>query len=159
MEILLQRLESGEYAKLAEHLKDKIGLTFDGVAPKEAVGSWHGRYTTSAERNWFFKHEKLDQGIVATLVTPSYFNKRFKGKAKRTVGEAENSACRVFLEDADVLDIAARLPPSMKFIEKLTKLSAEQRKELKAKGYQHNYRYSSTAPELCLHGLPTGMQE
>ena len=155
VEILLERLQKVEYAILAERVQHKIGMTFDG-APKEAVGTWHGRYITSAKIDYFFEREKLDQGIVATLVMPSYFNRRFKGKAKRTEAEAENSACRAFFEDADVLDIAARLPPPMLFIKKLTGLSAEQRSELKAKGYDYRDIHQQLQKSVYMGLQPLG---
>lgn len=133
VEQLLEKLSTEEYAKLAKYVTGR-GMKFDGKAPKDALGSWHGRYTTAEDIDYYFEYEDRNPGIIATLVMPSYFNRRFTGKTTRTKSEAENSACRVFLEDADVLDAAAKLPPPMESIRKFTSLSAEQKKILREKG-------------------------
>eukprot|EP00438_Fugacium_kawagutii_P006332 Skav213287 [mRNA] locus=scaffold2236:80465:80764:- [translate_table: standard] len=66
---------------------------------------------------------------------PSYFNRRFVGRPKGTREQAENATIRdVFLQDADVLDVAEKLPPTMDSIRQFTVLSTDQKKECRDQG-------------------------
>ena len=93
---------------------------------------------------------------IAVLVTPSFYNKVFRGQAsfdatrsfEQAVEEAEKSACRRFAQDPDVLEACSKLPPSLNKIRKLVYLSEDQKKAL---GYNPKIVQSEMVEKLFYH--------
>ena len=113
-----------------------VGLNFEDLFPKEAVRQFCDRYKggRSTKEDFFYKHEHTDSGVVATLVTPLLKNREFRGNEAADEKEAERSAAKAFTADAEVLEIAERLPPPFSHFKKRAKNSHRKQDEMLGQG-------------------------
>ena len=135
VESLLQKLRNEEFQQIAKQLLRKKGMRFDNMLPRMAVEVFLQRYSNSERADHCFTHERTRQGVIATLVTPSFFGSSFQGPAMYTQTQAEISACQLFVTDKYVLETAEWLPPPMETIRKRVALSKHQKQALRERGY------------------------
>ncbi|CAE7619319.1 unnamed protein product [Symbiodinium sp. CCMP2592] len=132
---LLQKLRNEEFQQIAKQLLHKKGMRLDNMLPRMAVEIFLQRYSNSERADHYFTHEQTRQGVIATLVTPSFFGSSFRGPAMYTQTQAEISACQLFVTDKYVLEAAEWLPPPMETIRKRVALSKHQKQVLRERGY------------------------
>ena len=117
----LQALTPEERAwllRIPDSLREEIGIRFHRqVIYPDRVTRFFRRYLQKEidkelESHFFFKPKRVGNGFQTVLCTPALHNREFKGEVKRSWQEAEDSACEVFFRDADVKDIAQKLPPA-----------------------------------------------
>ena len=126
-----------EFEYMAQSMEGLCGLKLDHLPPKRAVDNFFERYTgkaAGAHRDHYLRHEQQDRLWIAELVTPSFYNKVFRGQGK-SKGEAELSARRCFTQDPDVLDACRKLPPALNKIRHLVSMSKKQKNALRMQGY------------------------
>ena len=127
-----------EFEYMAQSMEGLCGLKLDHRSPKRAVDEFFERYTGKAagdHQDRYYRHEQQDWLYVAELVTPSFYNKVFRGQAESSAEKAEVSACRCFTQDPDVLDACRKLPPALNKIRHLVSMSRRQKDALLAQGY------------------------
>ncbi|CAE7245204.1 unnamed protein product [Symbiodinium sp. CCMP2592] len=132
---LLQKLRNEQFQQIAKQLLHKKAMRLDNVLPRMAVEVFLQRYSNSERADHYFKHEQTRQGVIATLVTPSFFGSSFRGPAMYTQTQAEISACQLFVTDKYVLEAAEWLPPPMETIRKLVAFSKHQKQAVRERGY------------------------
>ena len=153
------------------------GLKIDDLGlkkPKRAVDNFFERYTgkdAGHHRDHFFRHEQQKRSdlCIAVLVTPSFYNKVFRGQASfdatrsfgQAVEEAEISACRnidmlnflppqQLVQDPDVLEACRKLPPALNKIRKVVYLSPWQKEALRKQGCDPKIILGEMAQKLHL---------
>ena len=143
---ILEFARHGDFSKMARSLHSLIGLKVSHLSPKRALNTFFERYTahptSDKKADHYFQHEFLQQKcrwtqspVVATLITPSFFNRSFRGVEKQDIWEAENSACECFFQDEDVVDVCQRIPPSLSKLRAHVWLSPPQQEALRAEGH------------------------
>mmetsp|Transcript_52080 Transcript_52080/g.97424 ORF Transcript_52080/g.97424 Transcript_52080/m.97424 type:complete len:302 (+) Transcript_52080:33-938(+) len=150
-EELVGLLQSGCLRQVATSMSHKIGLDLSDH-PKTALSQFLERYTTTtAERIYRYTEADVTHGgqvmvvLVAELSLPQFFNRGFKGFAylpdqseaarDQAKKEAEIAACRVFVRDPEVVEVAGKLPPSLTTIRRRLALTKKQKDALEAEGY------------------------
>ena len=126
-----------EFHVMAQCMEGLCGLKIDHLPPRRAVDNFFERYTGKAagdHRDHYFQWPD-EQVMIAELVTPSFYNKVFRGQEESTAVEAELSACRCFAQDPDVLEACRKLPPPLSRIRDLVYLSPWQKDALRKQGY------------------------
>ena len=117
----LQALTPEERAwllRIPDGLVDEIGLRFHPqVTWTDRVARFFRRYLQKdidkeMESHFFFKTDSVSRGWQTVLWTPALHNRKFVGLIKPSWQQAEKSACAVFFQDADVIDITQKLPPA-----------------------------------------------
>ena len=120
----------------SSYVEDHIGLNLAGVAPKSAVQQFFDRYTGRRADNtaFYFMNKRNQQGVIATLITPALGDRHFSGQQCSDKKTAEQSAATVFVEDVEVLEIAACLPPPLATIRRIADGYHSRKQKLVAKG-------------------------
>ena len=153
-----------EFHVMATCMEGLCGLKIDDLGlkkPRRAVDNFFERYTGKAagdHRDHFFRHEQQDSLWIAVLVTPSFYDKKFRGEAESTAVEAELSACRCFAQDPDVLEACSKLPPALNKIRDLVYLSEDQKKALRKQGYDPKLVQSQMVEKLHLKFRDFGLR-
>ena len=153
-----------EFHVMATCMEGLCGLKIDDLGlkkPKRAVDNFFERYTGKAagdHRDHYFEHEQQDSLWIAVLVTPSFYDKKFRGEAESTAVEAELSACRCFAQDPDVLEACSKLPPALNKIRDLVYLSEDQKKALRKQGYDPKIIQGEMAQKLHLKFRDFGLR-
>ena len=83
-----------EFQYMAQSMEGLCGLKLDHRSPKRAVDEFFERYTGKAagdHQDRYYRHEQQDWLYVAELVTPSFYNKVFRGQAESSAEKAEVS--------------------------------------------------------------------
>ena len=97
-----------------EALNSKTGLSFDKLTPKEGVHiflcRYHGRDMKKGE-DYSYTCEADEDGFVATLKVPAWFDKTYRGTNRPKEKAAEASAAAAFTSDPEVVEAASKLPP------------------------------------------------
>ena len=97
-----------------EALNSKAGMNFDRLTPKEGVHiflcRYHGRDMKKGEDYWY-TCEAVEDGFVATLKVPAWFDKIYHGMQSSKEKAAEASAAAAFTSDPEVVEAASKLPP------------------------------------------------
>eukprot|EP00434_Breviolum_minutum_P027318 symbB.v1.2.024156.t1/scaffold2264.1/size174359/11 len=153
-----------EFHVMATCMEGLCGLKIDDLGlkkPRRAVDNFFERYTGKAagdHRDHFFRHEQQDSLWIAVLVTPSFYDKKFRGEAESTAVEAELSACRCFAQDPDVLEACSKLPPALNKIRDLVYLFEDQKKALRKQGYDPKLVQSQMVEKLHLKFRDFGLR-
>ena len=65
-------------------LEERIGLSFEGLAPKDCVHRFFQRYCAGpvSDNDYYYKCAQSGSGFVAMLHTPTFYGRRFQGTEK-----------------------------------------------------------------------------
>ena len=120
----LSEEEQEKLLRMPEGLKREIGFKNvhpeeTGENPKALMQSFFSRYTQSTIQDYYFEgSQRRDRNgsvwFTATLVTPSLYDKRFLGEMAPSLALAESSACLAFFKDSTVLEVASKMPPTIR---------------------------------------------
>ena len=140
---IIEFAQSGRVREIAPGMKDLIGMDIDlfrSVPAKDAACRFFQRYIGKS----ISKQEQVDhfhfewawqnQDVVATLVTTSFFMKRYVGRG-RTQPLAEISAFEQFRKDPIVLEVCRNLPPPLENIRRRVQMKSWQKEALRAEGH------------------------
>ncbi|CAE7576286.1 unnamed protein product [Symbiodinium sp. CCMP2592] len=135
---ILTSLRSGQISGMAEIMRPQIGCDLFQLPPMVAVNIFHGLYfAMSFEDCGFYFAEICRRGwFVATLFSPNFNNRSFRGDWRHTVLEAQCSACEAFRSDREVMEISHCLPPAVEKIRKRFRLDKRHRKALRERGLE-----------------------
>ena len=132
------------------NLEELIGLSFDGLPGRSAVQQFFDRYMgcrcdkTNVD-SFHYSHECNEYGVVATLVTPGLKDRKFEGQRCENKKKAEQSAAEAFMQDAEVLELAARLPPGLSTLQKMSERYHSRRSQLKNQGLENSTSQSKSS--------------
>ena len=101
---------------------------FSKYHPKEAVRRFFTRHCSgpATTSDYYYDSPSYEPGVVARLITPSFYSRVFVGEPLRTQKDREISAAKVFCEDPQVIEAAKNLPPTIKKCKQLLSSAATQ---------------------------------
>ena len=109
-------------------LEEEVGLDLSQYHPKDAVRRFFTRYCSgpATSADYYYDSPSYEPGVVARLITPSFYSRVFVGEPLRTQKDREESAAKVFCEDPQVIEAAKNLPPPIKKCKQLLSGAATQ---------------------------------
>ncbi|CAE7328516.1 unnamed protein product [Symbiodinium microadriaticum] len=119
----LRQEEKDRLLTVSENLEKEIGMkpfyTFDARTSrddlKKLVHTFFSRYRQTESEDHYYETERFFQNnqlrFATTLITPSFYQRSFRGEPMLHRNMAETSACRKFLEDTAAREAARNLPP------------------------------------------------
>ena len=116
---LVNQIKSGQLAAVAGTMKRLIGVDnaeWARLEARDALWIFLSRYNSSNKPQYHFEHKWHGSRVVAILVTPVFFGRRFQSSPQLGTREAERSACLVFKDDRDVQKVRRVLPPTIQKI-------------------------------------------
>lgn len=119
---------AAKQSKKRKNPAEEIGLDLSAYHPKEAVRRFFTRYCSgpATTTDYYYDSPGYEPGVVARLITPSFYSRVFVGEPLRTKKDREESAAKVFCEDPQVIEAAKNLPPPIKKCKQLLSGAATQ---------------------------------
>ena len=119
------------------YVHPNIRYTGKSISKKDQVEYFH------------FEWVWQSQNVVATLVTTSFFIKRYMGSG-RTQQLAEMSAFELFRNDPDVLEVCRNVPPPLENIRRRVQMKSYQKEALTAEGHDPAAIFKQLGDDLYL---------
>ena len=116
-------------SKKRKNPAEEVVLDLSAYHPKEAVRRFFNLYCDSGPattNDYYYDSPDYEPGVVAKLITPSFYSRVFVGEPLRTKKDREISAAKVFCKDPQVIEAAKNLLPAIKKCKQLSSGAATQ---------------------------------
>ncbi|CAE7750589.1 unnamed protein product [Symbiodinium sp. CCMP2592] len=165
---IIRGIKTGEFAALANDMRDKIGIpnqAWDAMHPRQAVEKFLERYNgPEADRHklYYFQHKWDRHRFLCTMVVQGFHGREIKviSKSLSVLDKpaAETAACLTFKLDKEVNAVRLKLPAAMKFIRQFFCLGGKQKAELTTLGFQPKVVQSDITTAIYNGFRPLGCQ-
>ncbi|CAE7783452.1 Herc2, partial [Symbiodinium sp. CCMP2456] len=129
--MLLRRIHNETFGDEAASYQQYIGMSLGDMPPKMGLIRFLQRYKGGhSTSDFYFEHNWSEGSCSARLVVPAFSDHSYEGEACETKGQAEASAYEAFSLDDYVQYVASRLPPSIKHLRRLVRLTCYEARAL-----------------------------